>query len=141
MQMSDREYPAHPRYQLFVLLGVGLSIVLGWGLARQFAWDLFFFVGVSLLFALFNLYWMLTRLELTPNGLTVHRPWLDPLHIDYRQIVTFSEEGRFNRSLSLVYYPLNANGLVDMDSPQSLFLPSLQRQEEVVDILMQKIPQ
>ncbi len=142
MRMSDASFfSAHSRYRLFAILGAVVTLLFVWDLTRLFALDTLFFFVVSLGFTLINLRWMLMKIELTPTGFTLHRPWQGPLHLDFRQVVAVHEEGRFVRAVSLVYYPVEpASGLVDMERPRSLFLPALERQDELVNVLRREMP-
>lgn len=142
MKMSNpRLYPAHRLYSLMTIVGIGVALLFAWTLTNRFDWfDLIFFVVASL-FALINLRWMFTRGELTPSGLTLHEPLTGPTHIDFRQMVAVFEAGRMLPGVSLVYYPLRENGLLEMDEPHTLFLPAMERQDELLAVLNHEIPE
>ena len=134
-------YPAHRIYQFLALIGVAVALLFVWTLARDFEWMTFLFFAVAVTFSFINLRWMFTRAELTPSGLTLHEPLNDAVHVDFRQMVAVYEAGRVVPGVSLVYYPLRANGLVDMDDARSLFLPALERQDELLSVLSREIPE
>ena len=110
-------------------LGALVALLFAWELGRGFAWSIFFFLVIALAFSTTNLYWATSHVELTPTGLTCRRRLAASLHIDFRQIVSVAETGRITTGISLVYYPLADNGLIDLDNPRSLFLPGMERQD------------
>jgi len=132
-------YRPRRSYTLLAYLGALLALLFAWELGRDFAWSALFFFVIALVFAVINLHWATTRVELTPAGLTCCWRFSPTLHIDFRQIVTVAESGRMRTGLSFVYYPLAGDGLIDLDNPRSLFLPSLDRQDELLAIVQRKI--
>ncbi len=143
MKISDdaRIYPSQRRYGFMTAVGFAVALLFGWTLPTRFGWfDLIFF-GVALIFALVNVRWLFTRAELTPNGLTLHQPLVAPRHVQFRQMVAVFEAGRAMPGVSVVYYPLAESGLVEMDSPRTLFLPALERQAELLAVLHHEIPE
>ena len=119
--------------------GALVALLFAWEVGRSFAWPTLFFLVIAMAFAAVNLRWAVTQVELTPAGLTCHRPFATPLHIDFRQIVAVAEAGRMTNGISLIYYPLAANGLIDLDNPRSLFLPAVERQDELLAIVQREI--
>lgn len=141
MRSEPLLYVARRIYSALTLLGVVVTLLFVWTLLQAFDWFALIFLTMAALFAIINLRWMLTRAELTPSGLTLHEPLLSPTHIDFRQMVVVYEAGRALPGISLVYYPLAGNGLVNMDEPRTLFLPALENQEELLSILNREIPE
>ncbi len=138
---ESRVYRAHVRYGLWTALGAMMTLLFAWTLARDFAPDTLLFLVISLAFTLVNLRWWLTKVEVTPRGVIVRRPGQRPQEVAFRQLVDVHEGGRLARSTSLVYYPVDPeSGLVQMDRPESLFLPGVEGQEELVRALEQRIP-
>ncbi|MFZ1754846.1 MAG: hypothetical protein WBO46_15395 [Caldilineaceae bacterium] len=138
--MSDVQV-FRPRRSYGAMAGIGLLVALlfAWELTRNFAGGTLFFIGCALLFALVNLGWAVSTVELTETGLVRRRPLSGPLPIAFRQIATCEESGRMGKSISLIYYPLADNGLLDLDTPRSCFLPGVERQDELLAILQRKI--
>lgn len=132
-------YRPRRSYTLMAYGGALVALLFAWEVARTFAWPTFFFLLVALAFATINLVWATTQVELTPTGLTCHRRFAPPLHINFRQIVTVTEVGRGTTGISLVYYPLGRNGFIDLDNPRSFFLPGMERQDELLAIVQQEI--
>lgn len=140
--MSDLPslYPARRSYRLRSGLGLVVAGLFGWEVATSFAWGSAFFLLASLAFAAINAFWAWSRIELTPGGLTYHRSGIGPVHVDFRQMVTVSEAGRFTPGISLVFYPLDEAGMVDVDRPRTLFLPAVERQDELLRVLHHVMP-
>lgn len=132
-------YTPRRSYTLLAYVGALLALLFAWEIGQSFDWASLFFLVVALLFAGVNLLSALGSVELTPTGLTAHRRFAAPQHIDFRQIVSVAAAGRLTTGLSLVYYPLRGDGLLDLDTPRTLFLPSLERQEELLAILQREI--
>ncbi len=135
-------YPARRVYLLLVLLGLAVAALFVREVARGQGFDqavAVFLLLSALGFAGIHGMWALTRVELTPTGLTVHRPGRPPLHVDFRQMVDVHEGGRLLKTLSLVYYPVDADGLVDLEAPRSLFLPAVERQAELLRVLRSRL--
>jgi hypothetical protein len=133
-------YQSRRIYQIFSLLGGVMILLFAINIASEFRWDSLLFFGTATLFSFYNLRWMLIRLELTPAGITLYEPLRQPQHIDFRQIADFHESGRLVMGISMVYYPIGSGGLVEMDAPQSLFIPALEKQAEVIHVLNQSVP-
>ncbi|MBI3957257.1 MAG: hypothetical protein HY328_00510 [Chloroflexi bacterium] len=139
--MSEyRLYRPRRSYTLMAYGGVLVALLFAWEVGRNFAWPTLFFFVIALAFAAVNLRSATTQVELTPTGLTCHRRFaVSPLHIDFRQIVTVTQAGHMTTGISLIYYPLAANGLIDLDDPRSLFLPAMERQDELLAIVQRGI--
>jgi hypothetical protein len=140
MKNADPQiYPSHRIYRLLTLVGVAVTILFIWTLTQDFDWIAFAFLLAAVAFTLVNMRWIFTSVELTPSGITRHDPLAAPQHIDFRQMVAVSESGRMTPGLSLVYYPVAESGLVDMEEPRSIFLPAVDRQDELLAILQREM--
>ena len=135
------------RANVFYLLLAGLAAVcvavLGWGLLRgsDLGTALFFCLGLGLL--LLTLRNAGSSVEADALGLTLLRPLAAPLRIQYRQIAQATEESRFQRTMKVIvvlYYPLGADGLVDLEDLRSQALPALEEQTELLHVLQTKTP-
>ena len=71
----------------------------------------------------------------------VGAPLAQPLQVQFRQLAEVSEEGRLQRVILLLYHPLCADGLVDLDDLHSLALPALEEQTDLLEILQARTPQ
>ncbi len=126
-------------YRLFAIAGVAVAMLFLWESMNRFSLPALFFLLATIGFVVVYLRWTLMRLELTPDGLTVHAPLRPPLHILFRQMVTCAEAGRATSGLSLVYWPINADGFVNTDAPRTLFLPAVARQEKLLAVMQDHI--
>ncbi len=138
---DHRVYPTHRIYPILAGAGVVVALLFVPALVRAFDWPAFFFCLLAVVFALINLRWMRIRAELTPSGLTIHDPLRPPAHLDFRQMVAAYEAGQIVPGVSLVYYPLDDKGLVDMENPRTLFLPAVEKQDELLGVLQREMPQ
>ena len=128
-----------PTYRLFSAGGAAVALLFAWELLNAFSLPVLFFLLAAAGFAVVYLRWALMRLELTAAGVTVHAPLQAPLHILFRQMITCDEAGRIMPGLSLVYWPVTADGFVDTDAPRTLFLPAVARQEKLLATLQDRI--
>ncbi len=133
-------YFPRPVYRFFAVGGAAVAVLFAWEVVREFSLPSLFFLLAAVGFAVVYLRWTLMRLELTANGVTVHAPLRSPRHILFRQMITCDEAGRISPGLSLVYWPVSADGLVDMDTPRTLFLPAVARQAELLEALEERMP-
>ena len=148
---GNQMYRPRRIYRLLAIAGVAVAMLFLWEIMNRFSVAALFFLLATIGFAVVYLRWTLMRLELTPDGLTVHAPLQPPLHILFRQMVTCAEAGRVTSGLSLVYWPMircshdarnlrcahieTADGFVDTDAPRTLFLPAVKRQEKLLAVM------
>ena len=133
-------YRPHSRYVLMAGIAVICVALLGWRLAERPDLGSLLFLGVALGLLFFALRGIGSRVEVDALGLTLFRPLLPPLRIHYRQLVEVTEEGRVQRVLVVLYYPLAADGLLDLDDMRSQALPALEDQTELLSLLQTKTP-
>lgn len=139
---SDRHlYPARRIYQIFALIGLVMTLLFVWTLSQTFDWLTLLFMVSTAFFMMVNARWMLMRAELTPSGLTIHGPFDQTTHIDFRQMAEVHEAGRMAPGVGIVYYGLAENGLIEMDELQTIFLPALEDQQEFLQILRNEVPE
>jgi hypothetical protein len=98
-----------------------------------------FFFGVSAAVTLWLGRALFSRVQLDEQGITVAMPWRKAQQIAWRQVVSVNEAGRFFRGLSLLYYPQQANGLVDLEQVYSLVLPAVVDQEQLLEAIEARI--
>ena len=125
---------------MFAVVGAAMTLLFLWEILTGFSLSALFFLLAAIGFTFLHVRWALMRLELTADGVTVRTPLQTPLHIQFRQMINCAEAGRFTRGLSLVYWPVNADGIVETDVPRTLFLPSVARQEKLLAALQERIP-
>ncbi len=149
---EPRLFRAHPRYRLLLAASALLALLLAWSLGRGFApgqsaldqadWGNLFFLLISLAAAVWYARAAVSRVELTPSGVTLHvrfGPLARSQHVDFRQIIGVSESGRLGANLALLYHPLNERGLVDSEAVRSLALPGVVDQERLLEAIAQRV--
>lgn len=133
-------FPAHRRYWLYLAAGVGLVLLFSWEMGQDFAPELAVLIGIGLLVALWAVRLIASRVELTTVGITVHMPLSPPQHVDFRQMVSASEEGRTNQVITVIYYPVAPDGLLDLQNPRTLFLPAVESQARLLAAIQREMP-
>lgn len=128
-------------YRLFALGGAAVALLFLREILNGFSLPSLFFLLGAIAFALIHVRWALMRMELTADGVTVHAPMQATTQIQFRQMITCEEAGRFMPGVSLVYWPVSAEGIVVMDVPRTLFLPAVTRQDELLAALQERIPE
>lgn len=126
-------------YTAMAWMGGLVALLFAWELNRTFSGATLFFLLVALLFSAVNLRWAISSVEVTPSGLLCHRPFAASLAIAFRQIATCEEAGRLGKGISLIYYPLADNGLIDLDRPLSYFLPGVENQPEMLALIERQL--
>lgn len=127
-------------YRLCALGGAAVALLFVWEILNGFSLPALFFLLAAIGFAVVYLRWALMRLELTADGVTVHAPLQAPRHILFRQMITCVEAGRIMPGLSLVYWPVSADGFVETEAPRTLFLPAVARQDTLLAALQEGMP-
>ncbi len=128
-------------YRLFALGGAAVALLFLREILNGFSLPSLFFLLGAIAFALIHVRWALMRMELTADSVTVRAPMQATTQIQFRQMITCEEAGRFMPGVSLVYWPVSAEGIVEMDVPRTLFLPALARQDELLAALQERIPE
>ncbi|MCY4080985.1 MAG: hypothetical protein OXF54_12120 [Caldilineaceae bacterium] len=133
-------YLPRTTYRLFAVGGAAVALLFLREILNGFSLPSLFFLLGAIAFALIHVRWALMRLELTADGLTVRAPLQATIQIQFRQMITCEEAGRFVPGVSLVYWPISADGIVDTDVPRAMFLPAVARQEELLAALQEGLP-
>ena len=133
-------YLPRTRYRLFALVGAVVALLFLREVLYEFSLPVLFYLLASIGFTVIYVRWALMRLALSADGVTVRAPLQEPLHIQFRQMITCDEAGRFAPGLSLVYWPITADGIVETDVPRTIFLPAVGRQEKLLAALKDRIP-
>jgi hypothetical protein len=142
-------YATSPRYKILVVAGALLTGLLGWELMRidplQGERDavlgyLFFFI-VTLSITLWYAREMFSVVSLTPSSLSVTRRPGQTRCVEFRQMVSVSEGGRLGgRSVTVIFHPLEANGLVDLAGADSLIIPEVDDHDGLLAALEARVP-
>lgn len=126
-------YPTSPRLKFMVAAGAVLMLLCGWELVRfqgslrsDFSWGFLLFFVIALAVTLWYLREMLSRVSLTDDAVVVEPPFGATRTVAFRQLVSVSETGRMGgHTITLIYYPLRADGLVDHHGAAGLILPEV----------------
>ena len=138
----SQTYTVHAFYRVLVVICLALALAYGWSLYNEWRVDVLLFFVAMLAIGLSSLRASLTRLEVTANELILHRPWVAAQQVAFRQLSSVSEDGRFNRVLTVLYHPLQADGrLVELDKVRALHLPALNDQEALLTQLSRTVRQ
>ncbi len=134
-------YLPRTTYRLFAAGGAAVALLFLREILNGFSLPSLFFLLGAIAFALIHVRWALMRLELTADGVTVRAPMQATMQIQFRQMITCEEAGRFMPGVSLVYWPVSTEGIVEMDVPRTQFLPAVARQEELLATLQERMPE
>lgn len=148
------EYRAHSIYYLLTAAMLALLLLLGWELWRTPTPGALLFVAITLGAGLWFASAFGTRIHLSPTAITLERAIGDklpsPLNrvlpystqtVAYRQLIHAEESGRFLSVLTLLYYPIQPDGLLDFDHVASITLPMVTNQEQLLAHLEAVVPE
>jgi hypothetical protein len=140
--MSDQPviYRPHTRYVLYAGVSLVMAAAFVWLLWRQYEGGALLFLVVALGGAIWSVANLLSRVEVDATSLVVRVPLLPARRIDLRQLSEVTESGRFLPALVILYYPLRADGLVDLDDLHSQILPAVEDQADLLEFLQGKTP-
>lgn len=134
-------YLPRTTYRLFAAGGAAVALLFLREILNGFSLPSLFFLLGAIAFALIHVRWALMRLALTADGVIVRAPLQAPMQIQFRQMITCEEAGRFVPGVSLVFWPISADGIVDTDVPRAIFLPAVARQDELLAALQERMPE
>lgn len=98
------------------------------------------FFLVSFGVAIWAIWNLLSRVELREESVSIRNPIGGRTTVEFRQAISAIESGRFGNSISLLYHPFGANGLIDTDDADTLYLPKVENQDDLLDHFRKKIP-
>ncbi len=133
--LEPKQYPIHPRHKLLALLCLLLAALFGWNVSRDFTWEATFFLTILLAISAWSFALSFSRVVLTAEQITLYTPLRGEHRVELRQLISVSENGRFNRVLTLIYHPRLTNHLLDLDDVRSLILPTVDGQDELLATL------
>ena len=117
------------RYVVFALAALVMVALIRWDLTRRVEVGTMLFFGVSLGLVLWNVRAALTRVTLMPDRVVLHVPLAQERTVEFRQLLSVTEEGRLSHAILVAYHPHAGNGLLDLEDVQNPALPTLQGQE------------
>ncbi|MCB0063683.1 MAG: hypothetical protein KDE19_16285 [Caldilineaceae bacterium] len=154
----SQQFRSHPIYALLTLLLLLLAALLVWGMRDGIApGDLLFFV-VALAAAGYFAISLTTSIRLTESELHIHRPlrlWENRsaqqreasvthapsgFQIAFRQLISVERTGRLLPVLTILYHPVQADGLIDVTHIAQSTLPLVIHQDELQARLEEVVP-
>jgi len=151
--MTD-EFRTHPIYYLLTGGSLLLFALLSWDLWHYPTPGTLLFVGITLAATVWFALALNVHVRLSANEVTITRPYREHIPImlpvveqsptqtiAHRQLVSVEMSGRLLSALTLLYYPIQPDGLLDFDRIGTLTLPVLTRQEDLHKRLEAAIPQ
>lgn len=135
-----RRYMPHPFYKLLALISILLAAGTGWELAQDLTAGALLFFCISLSIAVWSILAMFSRVELPPAGVCLATLLHGSRCVDYRQFVSVTENGRLSPVITLVYHPQQESGLLDLDHVDTLQLPAVTGQAELLAHLQERTP-
>ncbi|MEZ4865282.1 MAG: hypothetical protein R3C14_28490 [Caldilineaceae bacterium] len=130
----------HRAYQWLALLCLLILALLLRMLFARSDLETLFFCTIMLLAALWFGYNAFCRVEINATTLILHKPIGASAVVTFQQLVSATESGRLITALTLLYHPRQPDGLLDLDSAQSLNIPAVQNQEQLHETILAKIP-
>lgn len=98
----------------------------------------FFLISIGVaIWAIWNLF---SRVELRKESVSLRNPLGRRTTVEFRQTISAIESGRFGNSISLLYHPFSSSGLIDVDDADTLYLPKVENQSELLEQFHKKIP-
>lgn len=148
---ETRHFRPTPRYALMAGAGLVIGLLLLWQLlaplrggapftSEQLLSGEGLFTATSLVLALYFARQATTRVALTRQTITRTMMLGAPQSVELRQLMSVSESGRAGNALILLYHPLRADGLLELDDVRSLVLPALQEQDALRTYLEGQVP-
>lgn len=146
---TETVMPAVYATHLLYRVGAGLCLLL----VALFVWEAsrsllagtvevgtFLFLALAVALLLRNGWLALSRVEVGPQQVTLHRPLLPPRSVIYRQLAEVYEEGRWRKAILLTYHPRRGDGLYELDQLLTLALPAVKDHDGLYAILTARTP-
>jgi hypothetical protein len=133
-------YNTHPRYRIFALVSLLLTGLFAWDLLDGLEPAIGLFAVVCCGLFLWYVRAMLTSVVLSEDRVVLHVPLSQPRAVEFRQLMTVSEEGRIAREILIMYHPTCEQGLVDLDDVRSMSLPVMVDQTSLLATLNDRVP-
>ena len=137
---QNQEYRSHPLYGGLTALLLLLTAVLTWNTVYDFSREGLFFLLITLGVTLWFARLIGNRVVLDERSITLQAPLRQPQRVEFRQLISVSESGRLLVAPTLIYHPRQPTGLVDLERVQSLTLPSLTQQDQLLATLTATMP-
>lgn len=130
----------HRRYLLLAGASFGVAALFAWELIRSgVSAEIVLFLVALVLTGLSYTRSALTSVHLTAQQITIAPPMFGRSSIEYRQLVSVSQDGRLFDVIVLIYHPLREDGLLDLDAVRSCNLPAVVDQDVLYDYLKERM--
>jgi hypothetical protein len=137
---NSKRYSSDLRYKFIALLCLFFVLGFAWNLTRTFSLETLFFFVLSLAVVGWSVLAMRSYVEVSADNLVLFAPLQTSRAVRFRQLISVSENGRFNPVITIIYHPARADGLLDLDNTHSLILPALSEQQELLELLEARLP-
>jgi hypothetical protein len=133
-------YTGHHIYKFFTALCLLLALSFAWQLYNLWDWGALLFLGVGLWTAFRCLKFMSSKVEVLDDRVRLSTVGEKTQEVEFRQLSDVYEEGRGLKSILLLFHPRLDTGLLDLDKEQTLTLPPVNKHEELLAALEEKVP-
>ena len=133
-------YRSSSRYGLYLAVSLTVTLAFGWTLSQGFDTGSALFFTICLFGAIWSAMSLISRVAVDTAGLTLHAPPGRARRVEFRQLDSVDEGGRFIKVIVLLYHPFDESGLIDLDTLYSLTLPALENQTALLERLQAVTP-
>lgn len=133
-------YPSQHFYRVFALISLVVAALFAWDLLQGPELGSVLFFGISLGLLAWSVRAAFTNVALAPDHFRVEAPFVRPRQVEYRQILSVTEEGRMSKSIVVAYHPRTTDGLLDLNRADTIVLPAVQNQDALYEQLLQRVP-
>lgn len=137
--IETARYAAHPKYRLLTGLWAGMAVLFLWQLRRGLDTGTLLFLLIALGLTAWYGRNLAGQVTLEERHLRLQRPFVPDAVVEFRQLASVGEEGRFGQSILLHYHPLRGDGLLELDEIRSLALPALVNQAGLMALLTRQV--
>jgi hypothetical protein len=135
-----QRYTPHLFYKITAMINILLAVAMGWELAQGLALGALLFFCISLSITVWSVLAIFSRVTLKPAGVCLETPLRGRHCVDFRQLVSATENGRLTPAITMVYHPRLESGLLDLDRVDALQLPAVTGQPELLARLQARTP-
>jgi hypothetical protein len=146
--MMSETFQTHPVYYWLTAIATLLLLLLSWHLLQAVTLGSILFVCVAGVATIWFASALGTQVRLSPAAVAIHMPLRSfalpgrrkSCTIDYRQLVSIDQSGRFLAVLTVLYYPRRPDGLLDLEQLAAVTLPLITDQAMLRERLEAAIP-
>lgn len=127
-------------YRVLALISLVLICLYIWSLLHGIQLGAVLYLAISMSTLVWTGYKGLTSLSVDESHFTLRSPFRADTIVEYRQIISVSEERRLMPTVVVNYHPREENGLLDLDTAESISFPAMKNQEQLFSLLQEKTP-